>query len=241
MRTSTIIVAVLLVAGGATPGVVMADFFENFEDGNYTSNPTWAVTNHVGSALIAADPLRSNNMVLKSKGTATAEEVLEASLTESVPWEGFDFSVQFRSSTDWYHPYFLVYGSDYGLKFELLRSYAAQNIRFRISETGTSSHDSSINIPSPIADWWGLHLWHDVDTGYVNAEIRLVADNSLLVAQSFMPTAQMAVAHDISGVEIEIGEPDWQYVDNLTITPEPATLSLLVLGGLAILKRRKGA
>ena len=233
-KITSVLVGILLI-----PSTLNAEFFDDFEDGDYTNNPTWTVTNNVGEATVVADPLRQNNMVLRSYGTAGSQQVVETELENSIPGLGFNMSVEFLSSTDWYHPYFRIVSDSYSLKLELLRAYASQDIRFRVSETGASTHDAFPNFSSPIDNWWRLNLWHDVDTGYVNAEIRLADNNFLLAEQSFLPTSQMATASDINSVWIEVGEPDWQYVDNLTITPEPCSLLLIGLGGLVVLKRRK--
>ena len=232
------LVMVLVVMTGISFGAV----FEDFEDGDITNNPTWIITNSTGGSAIVDDPIRSNNLVMSAYGSAHAQRVLETELDDTIPWAGFDLSVEFLSSSVYFHPFFKIYSPNYELGLEIYRNdsgSSTQDVLLRVSESGASTHDVFGDSYSPIDEWWRLNLWHDTNTGFVNAEIRLANDNTLLLEQSFLPLPIMATTSDISAVRIEVEQYDLQYIDNLALTPEPTTMVLLALGSILLRKRKQ--
>jgi hypothetical protein len=184
------------------------DFIDDFEDGDWTSDPVWAPKFPPCNAEVVADPIRSNNLVL------IHNEEMIAQLDTGIPWSELDFSVEFLASSEEYHPRIGVYSEYYSLKIELLHTPQMDWVEFVIWERD-SQNKITPDIPSPINDWWRLHLWYDKNLEKVFADIRLVENNSLLAEQSFTPRFWIDTAQDISDVT-STGSIE-EYVDNFVL------------------------
>ncbi len=82
-----------------------------------------------------------------------------------------------------------------------------------------------------------------IDVDYANNQATLFYNNAQ-VAQDGLTAAgvfadQLDIWLDTIDLEDNPNPGDWAAFDNIVITPEPATLSLLALGGLALLRRRR--
>ena len=124
MRKIFFILITLIVISGVSFSAVIDDF----EDGDYTNNPEWIITNSTGDSAIYNDPIRANNLVLGAYGNLGSQRVLETSL-DATRWSGFNFSVEFLSSTDGFHPYFRLLGDGYQIRLEVQRGEPTENVR----------------------------------------------------------------------------------------------------------------
>jgi hypothetical protein len=64
-----------------------------------------------------------------------------------------------------------------------------------------------------------------------------VSDNSLIVEASLTPVV-FGGSSPLTYTEIGCQEMEWQYMDNVTLTPEPASLALLALSVVPLIRRR---
>ena len=236
MKLTTIISLILVI--GFTSGSAVSSIYEDFEDGDYTNNPTWSPKHPPVDAEVVTDPIDSTNLSLRSYGSYTGEQILESYLDSRIPWSEVDFSIEFFASTEDYHSFFGVISEDYSLRMEVLHTSNMEWVEFVVWESN-SQNKITPDIASPINEWWRLHLWYDNNLERVVADIRLADDNTLLAEQSFTPWSIISTAQDVSWVDISMGLPDWQYVDNIILTPEPLTLFILGLGSFLFLKRNK--
>ncbi len=230
--------------------VASAAVYENFEDGDYTNNPAWWVDLDMGADEISNDPVRQDNLVWKAYATETGHRVLKTNVS-GIPWDTFDVSLEYMASTSgnfhgiwkletegaidgitfglWYDPkkspgfsdYAHLWIHDYGLT-EYLWTYTLIPIG---------------NIPRD--QWLKLHSWYDVSAELVRVEARILETDVLLGQVSRQSVLDLSEMGEVDVLGIDIGETNWQYMDNINLTPEPATLALLLLGGLALLRGRR--
>lgn len=179
------ILTILLIASMAHPTFALSD---GFEDGDYTSDPTWQVINPVGTVSVEPDPIRLDNLALKIRGTDQAHHVL--STTVDQPFAAFDFSAEFLPTTYMYHPAIGVVSNQY-LSIELYCAPPPRKLLVREMvwyDTGPVEYFHSTDITSLSPNtWFRLHLWHDIENDQVHGEVRQVSDNSLIAGFAFTP------------------------------------------------------
>jgi hypothetical protein len=73
-----------------------ADLFEDFQDGDYTNDPTW--TGDSSFYSVTLDPISMTNYALRGTGTAAGHRKLETVFAEPVPWQDFSFSIELMST-----------------------------------------------------------------------------------------------------------------------------------------------
>jgi len=227
-RLSVLATLFSLLIVSAADGVLLDDF----EDGNYTSNPTWSFAPYTSGSqvLVTDDPVRPGNHVHAYRGTVDGHRGLDTSV--DMPWAGFDFTTEYMaSSAADFNPRFNIDG-DGQIRIEL-RNY--HSMQFQITEAGVTHSVSLADIPDN--DWWSIHVWHAQGAGLIRGEIHRVADNSLVASLSFEPLVDYVSHAPISHFRMVTQETQWQYVDNICLTPEPST-ALLLVAGLFIVGRR---
>jgi len=69
-------------------------------------------------------------------------------------------------------------------------------------------------------------------------EVRVLDTDQLLAQASRIPSIDYSTSLGINLAQFGIEETNWQYVDNVVLTPEPTTLILIAFGSL-FLKRKK--
>jgi hypothetical protein len=136
-------------------------------------------------------------------------------------------------------------------KMQQLANSGVGHLAFDLIADGTS-------FPAATGVWFQLNLATNSEgpgggSGWVQKENLLPANNwhnaddpALIVTHIDLPFADVGWVPGDTWFQINFGSntnPGYCkfYVDNITLTPEPATMSLLALGGLALLRRRHRA
>ena len=78
---------------------------------------------------------------------------------------------------------------------------------------------------------------YNTDTFVVFYNGAQVAADTMTAAGDF--AVQLDIWLDTINLSDNPNPGDWAAFDNIVITPEPGTISLLMLGGLALLRRRR--
>ena len=233
MKKKTLFLMLVLIMMVLKPVLAQTEvlFFEDFEDGDYTNNPVWWVSENLGSGIITNDPIRPDNLVWKAFGTNTGHRILSTDVC-GIAWNTFDVSMDYKvsDSGNFHGVFFLtpeqgVTGSfRIGLWYD---SSISSSVRIYIIEYGSASQDLRTWIPIgniPRNQWLTLHAWYDNSYGYITAEVRILETDTLLGQVSLDPNMDMEQAGEIDILGIGIEENTWQYLDNVNLTsyiPEP--------------------
>ncbi len=255
IRTQMMGMAILVVAFSMAPA--RADLFDGFEDGDWTANPAWVDSNpgYGVDGGVVADPVRPNNLVWKAMGTASgADRAIATTDFAPMPWMGFHASVEAYRSGGSYSADFAVAdttleewwtGTGEGFQVAFNDNHNPTGLdRLAISElssSGWTTHpvqtwDSSA---APTDEWLRANLWHDTQSGLIRANLERVSDGHIYVETSILPTSFGDGPLSFVNLGAAGGGLYWNHLDNPTVVPEPATLTLLALGGLAVLRRRR--
>jgi len=234
--------SVILIVQTAAVHATDVTLSENFEDGEYTSKPTWTVANPAGGSTVISDPIRSGNLILSLHGTDTAHHRLETNV--SVPWAGFELGFEFAAQTQEYSAKWVVVGDDFHINVRLTTGPSSPTTRFQMFNSSTGATYSETSVPNnqaPLDDWWTVRVFHDIGLNVIRGEIHAVSDDSLLTEMEFVPPTELANVAPITELRVACQETPGQYTDNITLgtVPEPATLTLVALGGLALVRRRR--
>jgi len=223
-----------------------ASFFEDFEDGDVTSNPTWELTTNVGQGRVEPDPVRIDNLAYKGYGTPTGHRVLTSYLEQGIAWSGIDFSMEFLATEGWfsldvsvgYGPKVTGAPDSYWIGVMVLHDDRNPGfVRLFIDE---SDSFDQILIPKSAFSynrWYRIHCWHDNQSGLIRAELRTADTDELVAYNSRVPTLDYGTAPSIEWIKFGIEEQYWQFVDNITATGNAAerTLGVVYPSGGAIL------
>lgn len=232
------------------PTSVLASLVDDFEDGDYTTDPTWTVNPETpfGDTQVVTDPLRPPNLVLAGYGTETGHRLLETPLSPT-PWANFGVAAEMLTLNG---DVSLAVGVSWGVAGDLPDPYYSFGFRIQREPgwTTTLLHareyygDRTIFVDyeayfdeDPTGSWWHFHAWYDQPSQLVRMEVRSADDASLIFDHAFAPfsdpTTWPSFDHAIIGFE----ETSWSYLDNIWVIPEPSTVLLLVVGALLPLRR----
>jgi hypothetical protein len=206
--------------------VAAADVLDDFEDGDYTDNPSWDIVFYrpgMGLMSVVADPLDPGNLVLKGHGDETGHHVIGTDLETPVPWEGVRFSMDILASSGCkYHPAIFLRTDDpsYFVGVSLYYDWGAQDLpMLRVYEPGSEPRfPLPSSIEHPTEEWYRISGWIEAGTQTLYLDLRRAADCSLLYEVSYTLIQDLSTLPDIIDVWIGVEEYGWQYIDNVTMS-----------------------
>jgi len=211
-------VALLL---GCALGNARADIIDDFEDGNYTSNPVWFISNDIGSDAFVQDLLNPTNTALAMHGTDGGHRRIA---TETgIAWSGFSYAVDFRADG--------VHQADFQLLSNLPND-TVPSLTVRWTRTDTTSaivlREDDIDLLTISLDysasdnWTTVAISHDPGTHAVSLTLSDAVTGDIIADGSVMFNADFATAGNIRYASIGAQETDWQYFDNVRLQTVPA-------------------
>jgi len=245
-----IAICVSAILGWNLSRAVAVGVYDGFEYGNTTVNPAWfdASPGYGENGGIVVDPVRPNNLVWKARAAAStpgAHCMIGTTGFVPIAWQGFRSSVEILRTAAGLSGSLAVGNSVFqGLDEGFQVSFNSDGA-FSLSEAHRSPPmwvDHPLPMPwnisqVPANQWLQVSMWHDPISGLIKADLRRLSDGYVYVQNSFTPT-RLGGESPISDLDITAGSQSWNYLDNPTLTPEPGTLLLVALGGLAAMRRR---
>jgi hypothetical protein len=251
---------------GYTPGALVGQpgaSSPQWDYSAYSSNPAGAGDSWLSSANVVADPTNASNQVAQFYGDcsggathgASASVVIPASATGNITFtqsgyfdsahvgtQSLCISTLANGGCQWGGSQNLTFGN-YGYFVKrydqaTADALAAGNVAWSLWDDSAGNYDS---IFVPMNTWATASVTFHMATGTADLVVTDAAGTQQIlgIATSYISggviggqTRYDAYTDGDGGVVGNI------YLDNVVVTPEPMTLTLLALGGLAIIRRR---
>ena len=211
--------------------VAKANFFDGFEDGDYTSGPAWSLTPSTGASFVnvATDPVNPGNLALSVHGTDKGHRGLE-SFDLLVPSEQFDLTYRIMG-TQTRLDFRTILTTNTGvtiqawLQMKPTRDYTL----FRFGAPGYDQIANQIQIFNefPDSEWWDVHTWYDPSSNLITAT--LADSTGILATHTLTPDIDWSTAGDFTGMLILAQETPDQWIDDIYLQnfPKPSTALLV--------------
>ena len=221
-----VIMLVLMITG-----ISYGTLIDDFEDGDFI-NPTWT---NVNGNSIAPDPVRPSNSVLQFNINPFYTTLYG---NDIVPWYGFDFRAEHLIDIDVpSFGYFHVFDGANGINTHFSHNGYGSNFGVSFSQSGPSP---AFNFLIYNSMWVEFHLWHNIEANIVNFELTNM--NGELLGELSLGQVDFTTKDNINNINT-MGfwrkNQNTHYFDNFALTPEPASISLLAVGAIAVLRTRK--
>lgn len=248
--------ALLLVACAAclhASSTAQAGVVDDFQDGDWTADPTWVVIMGGGDAEVLPDPLRSGNLALQ--GYRITGDQRMRTPGPGMPFWGIDLRLEFLAPTESFGAFFMVTDGDYHFgvgvddpspphePYPFLSLYMGEGDGHYFGNS--VQYVKSIEEPV-LGEWWQVRVRHDQSLHTIQVEARLLSDNSLL-AELTVPDTDwnnhfpwaFPWDSEASSAVIAFKSADPCYLDHLYVgtVPEPTLTWALVMGACALALR----
>ncbi len=217
------VLAVSQASAGPLPNVVL---YDNFDDGNYDG---WSVTDPRGISTPAAPtivPVSGGGYAVAANGFG------EAMIFHPISVSSTPFRVEMRARSTRVTEVWMCHGAD----FYQMMDYGENHV-VRVAKQIEGVGDTAFlwqTIANP-HDWHTFQFSRDVQGWW-----SLNMDDGALVVDDFAQDTEFTSFDGVAFMLRPFGGNETSAIDWVRVSiPEPATLSLLAVGGLAILRKRR--
>lgn len=241
MATRQFMMASALLAAAMAVQVQAAVLTENFQDGNISENPIWAVVsagNGNGNVVTKASETDLSNKALTFTGNTATR--LTTGISDIAAGTVVTLNFKTLKSTTGANgvSFGLLNADGTGILFtnDLSDTYGNRLLVWSTTDTGATTTARSTFTGTVAA---GTNVWHDfqitwnTSTGVISVAIDGGPTSSVTVSQAAMTTPlTQAIIRNAYAATI--------FIDDITVNiPEPAALGMFGIGGTALLARRR--